>query len=112
MDESSYAFLKDIQAEMPDIPPKVTLSRTVFKNEYLKVVLFGFDTGQELSEHTASSPAILHFLSGEALLTLGGDEQSAHTGSWVYMPAHLPHSIHALEPTIMILLLIKGGNEE
>jgi quercetin dioxygenase-like cupin family protein len=109
--ESNYAFLKDIQAEMPAIPPNGTLSRTVFKNNTLKVVLFGFDAGQELSEHTASSPAILHFLSGEARLTLGGEKQSAHPGSWVYMPSHLPHSIQALEPTIAVLLLIKGGND-
>jgi quercetin dioxygenase-like cupin family protein len=105
----SYAFLKDIRAEMPEIPPNGTLSRTVFKNDSLKVVLFGFDAGQELSEHTASSPAILHFLSGEARLSLGGEEQAAHPGSWVYMPAHLPHSIQAHSPVVMLLLLLSGG---
>ncbi len=97
---------------MPNIPANGTLSRTIIKNQHLKVVLFGFDAGQELSEHTASFPAVLHFLSGEARLTLGKEEQRAQTGSWVYMPAHLPHSIQALEPTVMALLLIKGGNDE
>jgi len=30
------------------------------------VVVFGFAQGEELSEHTASMPAVLHFLQGEA----------------------------------------------
>jgi quercetin dioxygenase-like cupin family protein len=71
------------------------------------VVLFGFAQGEELSEHTASMPAILHFLKGEAQLTLGSDQQQATPGTWVHMPAGLRHSIHARTPVVMLLLLLK-----
>jgi len=37
-------------------PAKGILSRTLFNDEKLKVVLFGFAQGEELSEHTASIP--------------------------------------------------------
>jgi quercetin dioxygenase-like cupin family protein len=73
----------------------------------MKGTLFGFAAGQELSEHTASRAAVLHFLSGDALLTLGSDTFDARPGTWAHMPAHLPHSIVAREPTVMLLLLMR-----
>jgi len=83
------------------------ISRTVYQDEHLKAVMFGFGTGQELSEHTASKPAIMQFLSGEAAVTLGGQPLEAKTGTWVHMPAGLAHSISAKSPTAMLLLLLK-----
>ncbi len=73
----------------------------------MKAILFSFATGQELSEHTASQPAILHFIEGEADLKLGEDELTAAPGTWVRMPARLPHSVRARTPVTMLLLLYK-----
>jgi quercetin dioxygenase-like cupin family protein len=88
-------------------PADGTLSRTIYQDERLKVVLFGFSAGQELSEHTASTPAIMHFLKGDAQVTLGKDTVSAKAGTWVHMPPNLKHSIHANTPASMLLLLLK-----
>ena len=90
-------------------PDDGTLSRTVYQDDHLKAVLFGFATGQELSEHTASTPAIMHFLSGEADVTLGSDSVRASGGTWIHMPPQLPHSIRAQSPVVMLLLLLKHG---
>jgi quercetin dioxygenase-like cupin family protein len=86
------------------------ISRTVFQDDRLKAVLFGFGQGQELSEHTASTPAIMHFLRGEAELTLGGAASVATAGTWVHMPARLPHSVRAKTAVSMLLLLLKQPN--
>lgn len=94
-------------AEQVTIPKDGTISRTLYQDERLKVVLFGFAAGQELSEHTASMPAIMHFIQGEARVTLGNDAIDAQPNTWVHMPAHLPHSIHASTPVIMLLLLLR-----
>lgn len=83
------------------------MSRTVYQDDRLKAVLFGFGAGQELSEHTASKPAIMHFISGEAAVTLGVQPLAARAGTWVHMPAGLAHSIVAQTPTVMLLLLVK-----
>jgi quercetin dioxygenase-like cupin family protein len=88
-------------------PAKGILSRTLFNDEKLKVVLFGFAQGEELSEHTASMPAVLHFVQGEAKLTLGADIIEARPGTWVHMPTGQRHAIHANTPTVMLLLLLK-----
>ena len=101
-----YIHFADLTNEI-EPPTDGTLSRTVFQDERLKVILFGFSAGQELSEHTASSPAIMHFLRGEADVTLGPDKLSACPGTWIHMPAQLSHSIRAKTPAVMLLLLIK-----
>jgi quercetin dioxygenase-like cupin family protein len=102
-----YHYLADLASEIPAIPGDSIISRTFYTDEQIKAILFGFDTGQELSEHTASSPAILYFISGEADLTLGGDPQQAQPGTWVHMDAKLPHSIKAKTPVTMLLLLLQ-----
>lgn len=101
-----YACYLDLAAEVQP-PANGTLSRTIFQDERLKVVLFGFSAGQELSEHTASTPAIMHFLKGEAAVTLGDNTVSANAGTWVHMPPNLKHSIRANTPVNMLLLLLK-----
>ncbi len=102
-----YTFLADILALLPEVPADSIISRTVFDGPGMKGTLFGFAAGQELSEHTAARPAVLHFISGDAQLTLGPDTFDARPGTWAHMPAHLPHSIVAREPTVMLLLLMR-----
>ncbi|AXA36909.1 MAG: cupin domain-containing protein [Candidatus Hydrogenedentota bacterium] len=92
-----------------EVPKDGTLSRTLAHDEAVKVVIFGFAPGQELSEHTASVPAIMHFLEGEAEVTIGTEKYDARTGAWFYMPANTPHSIHAKTPVVMLLTMIKAA---
>lgn len=101
-----YTLISDLAKEVQP-PAKGILSRTLLDNDRLKVVAFGFAQGEELSEHTASMPAVLHFLQGEATVTLGDDRQEATAGTWVYMPAGLKHSIRAKTPVFMLLLPLK-----
>lgn len=105
---TEYTYLADLGHEA-EPPEGGILSRTIHQDDRLKAVLFGFGAGQELSEHTASTPAVLQFLSGEATVTLGGDTLEARPGTFVHMPAGLQHAIRARTPTVMLLLLLKGG---
>ena len=101
-----YFHVEDVLAQLPEIAPDSIVSRTFFSDQHVKVILFGFAAGQELSEHTASKPAILHFLQGSARLTLGGDETTAAPGAWVHMPPNLSHSVYAETPVVMLLYLL------
>mgnify|MGYP003447557807 CR=1 FL=1 len=103
---NAYTLFPKLQTEI-EPPADGTLSRTVHQDDRLKAVLFGFAAGQELSEQPASTPAIMHFLSGEADVTLGTDSVSASEGTWIHMPPELPHSIHAKTEVTMLLLLLK-----
>lgn len=104
---NAYTLVNNLALEI-EPPVNGTLSRTIHQDERLKAVLFGFAAGQELSEHTASTPAIMHFLKGEADVVLGQDKLTASAGTWIHMPARLPHSILAKTPVSMLLLLLKS----
>ena len=101
-----YTHISDLAKEAQS-PEKGILSRTLFNDEKLKAVIFGFAQGEELSEHTASMPAILHFLQGEAKVTLGDDTLEAKAGTWVQMPTGQRDGIEAKTPVVMLLLLLK-----
>lgn len=103
-----YQYFPNLTAEVTDIPAAGVVSRTIFKNENVQMLVFGFDDGQELSEHTSARPAILHFLEGKATVTLGEDTFETEAGAWVYMAPHLPHSILAHGRLIMQLILLPG----
>ncbi|MBK7894686.1 MAG: cupin domain-containing protein [Anaerolineaceae bacterium] len=105
MSEPIYGVVENLAGLLPDIPAESIVSRKVYSDDLLKVTLFGFAAGEELSEHTAAFPATLHFLSGEATLTLGEDTMEAQAGTWVQMPAHLPHSVLAKTAVTLLLTL-------
>ncbi len=104
----NYTYIEDLHNEIGEIPTNGIISRTLHSDDKLKAILFGFDQGQELSEHTSTMPAIIHILKGEARLTLGNDLKEAKAGSWVNMPPKLKHSVYAKTPLVMLLILVKS----
>ena len=103
---TTYTHILDLAKEA-EPPASGILSRTIFQDDWVKAVLFGFGQGEELSEHTAAKPAMLFFVKGEATVGLGDDTQEAQAGTWVHMPASLKHSIKAKTPVVMLLVLLK-----
>jgi len=91
------------------IPEKGILSHTLHNDESLKVILFGFAEGQELTAHTAPMPATMMFLEGDCSVTLGEDKCDAHAGALIHMAPGLTHGIIALTPARMLLYLHKSG---
>lgn len=102
-----HTFLSDL-VETTEIPSEGTLSRVVYKDDRVRVVLFAFDGGQELTEHTASTPSIVQVLSGRISLTMGDDTVEVVPGGWAHMAAQLSHSVEAHEPSLMLLTLLRG----
>ncbi len=102
----AFTVFQDIAQEVSVIPADSIISRTLHSSPELKVILFGFAPGQELSEHTAARPAILHFLRGEARVTLETETFKARPGTFIQMAARLPHSVHAESEVVMLLLLL------
>ena len=90
-------------------PPTGTLSRTLHADESVRVVVFGFAEGEELTEHASSRPALLQVLRGELELTLDGESVRAREGAWVQMSAGLRHAIRARTPAVMLLTLVQQG---
>ena len=87
--------------------PNGIVSRTVFAAPNMRVVLFGFAPGQELTEHTSTQHALVQILSGECEFTLAGRAQTLKAGDLLYMPPGLPHSACATQQFSMLLTLTK-----
>lgn len=104
----NYTFLANPQQEIV-LPDKGILSQVLKKDNKVNITLFGFAKGEELSAHSAPTPAILYFLEGEAEVQLGEDKIDAQPGSFVYMPPMLSHGILARTPVKMLLVQMKDG---
>ena len=104
-----YVFIQNISSQSTAIPTDSILSSTFYRGEDAKAILFTFAAGQELSEHTASKPAMLHFLQGEAELKLGSETFTVQPGSWAHMPPGMAHSIFARTDVLMLLYLVEAG---
>lgn len=98
----------DLAAEV-EIPKNGTLSRVLHSDDRVRLVVFAFDTGQELTDHAAGVPAIVQVVTGRLELDLEDDTVEIDSRSWIHLPARLPHAVMALEPSVMILSLLKGG---
>lgn len=107
-DETRMRALDDV-ARMVSVQPEATVSRTLMRTEGGNVVLFSFDAGQELSEHTAAMPVFVQPLSGRLLVRGGDEEREAVPGDLIYFPTRLPHAIRALEPSVMMLTMIMAA---
>lgn len=68
---TAYTLIDDLAGLLDAIEPDSIVSRTFFKSERMKAILFGFDAGQELSEHTSSQSAIIQIVQGEATVAFG-----------------------------------------
>lgn len=87
------------------IQPGAVVSKVVHRGEGLDVTVFGFDAGEQLTEHRAAREAVVQVLSGRLRFTVDGDELDLAAGSWLYMSPDAPHSLVATEPTVMLLTL-------
>ena len=92
-----------------EVPGEGALSRTLHQDDVLRVMVFGFSQGEELSEHTSSRPAVIQVLRGELELTLAGEHVTAPVGAWVHMEAGLRHAVRARVPSVMLLTLLSAG---
>lgn len=92
-----------------DIQAGAVVSRVVFRDDRTEVTVFGFDTGEGLTEHQASRSAIVQVLKGRLEFIADGEQLDARPGFWLHMEPGTPHSLSASEPTIMLLTLIDAG---
>jgi quercetin dioxygenase-like cupin family protein len=87
--------------------PNGIVSRTLLRTSNLRVVLFGFADGQELTEHTSTQDAVVQILTGECEFQLGGKPRALKAGDLLYMPPNLPHAVRATKEFSMLLTLSK-----
>ncbi len=89
------------------IQPGAVVSKVVHRDEVLDVTVFGIDAGVGLADHTASRTAIVQVVSGRMRFTVDGERVDAGPGWWIRMAPGVVHSLVAVEPTLMMLTLLR-----
>jgi quercetin dioxygenase-like cupin family protein len=104
-DPTPFTVVEDLPS-LIDVTPESTVSTTVLKAEGVRIVLFSFDAGEELSEHTAAMPVLLQTLSGRLEVTADGRTIELMPGSVAHLSTRVPHSVLALEPSRLMLTML------
>ena len=104
----AHTLIPDLPSHA-EVPQAGTLSRVLHQGGGVRLVLFAFDAGQELTEHTASVPAVLQVVSGRFRVTAGGDTIEIGPDDWLLLDAHQAHSLRAEEPSRLLLTMLRPG---
>ena len=99
---SHLADVRDAVEPYPDRPRP----QRVLVAEGARVVVFAFDAGQELREHTAAFPVLLQALTGHLQVTADGRTVDLEPGGVVHMTTRLPHAVRAVEPSRLMLTML------
>lgn len=83
--------------ELVDYQEGAVVSRTIIDKKTETVILFAFDEGQRLSEHTAPYDATVCLLDGEAEIVISGRRLRLKEGEIIIMPANEPHAVNAVK---------------
>ncbi len=79
------------------------ISRAVLTTPGLRVTLFHFAAGQELSEHTSKARALVQVLSGKGDFSVSGTVHALKSGDLLHLPPGAPHALTATENFSMLL---------
>ncbi len=82
------------------------VSKVVYRGDGLEATVFGFDAGEQLTEHQAARAAVIQVLSGRLTFVVDGEPLDLDAGAWLHMAPGAPHSLVAIEPTVMLLTLV------
>lgn len=102
----NYHLIPNLIDLIETLPTDSIVSRTFHKDGRLNAILFGFDQGQALSEHTSSQAVVIQIIQGEASITIGDDRHEVGAGAWLYLSPHQKHSVFAKTPLHLLLLML------
>ncbi len=102
--ETSLA-ISGLLGELP-ITASSTTSRVVVDNPLLRVVVFAFDTGELLTEHTSPRAVVVQLLDGAMRFTVGDSEHAMAPGDVIYLAPGERHALVADAPSHLSLVMV------
>ena len=98
-------FRLGLNAALP-ISEEATTSRVVVNNEILRTVVFTFDAGQVLTEHSSPRAVIVTLLEGEMDFSIGERTERMGAGDVIYLAPGDRHALTAVTPCRMQLVMV------
>lgn len=88
------------------------VSRTILQTPELRVVLFSFAEGQELTPHTSTRRAVIQVLEGTGEFHFAGRWEKLAAGTLLHLPPRHPHAVRAPAGAFAMLLTLAAEPEE
>jgi quercetin dioxygenase-like cupin family protein len=83
-----------------------TTSRVVVNNPALRVVVFAFDEGELLTEHSSPRAVVVQLLDGAISFSVGDDEHAMVPGDVIYLAPGERHALVADAPSHLSLVMV------
>lgn len=99
--EADTLLLHDIETS-----PASIVSRTLLQTPELRIVLFAFADGQELTAHTSRRRAVVQILTGSCDFFYAGIWQQLQAGMLLHLPPSHPHAVRASAGPFTMLLTL------
>lgn len=93
-------------AETAEVSSAGIVSRTLLQTPELRVVLFAFDAGQELTSHTSRRRAVAQVLTGVCDFFFAGAWHRLESGALLHLPPGHPHAVRAGAGAFTMLLTL------
>jgi quercetin dioxygenase-like cupin family protein len=104
-DLATSLAVTDLLAAVP-VTPSSTTSRVVVNNPALRVVVFAFDEGELLTEHSSPRAVVVQLLDGSVRFTVGDEEHLMAPGDVVYLAPGERHALVAEAPSHLSLVMV------
>ncbi|REL24536.1 hypothetical protein DYD21_18280 [Rhodohalobacter sp. SW132] len=93
--------IKEIKEQLKT--SKHPVAKSFHTGDKFKVLIFGFNKGMKLEDHTAKHPTKLLVLEGDVIYHLDKKDIRLKHHEEVNIPANVSHSIGALQDSIILL---------
>ena len=102
-------------AQLCPIPADKVASTILVSTTISKQIVICLGQGQELADHQTPNVATIHVLDGAATVHVASDSldesYSLESGGLVVIPPRVTHSVKAIQPTRMLLTLVKDSDQ-
>ena len=98
-------FRLGLNAALP-VSEEATTSRVVVNNEILRTVVFTFDAGQVLTEHSSPRAVVVTLLEGEMDFSIGERTERMTAGDVIYLAPGDRHALTAVTECRMQLVMV------
>ncbi len=95
-------------ADLAQFQSGAIVSREILRKKTGTVTVFAFDDAEELSEHTAPFDALVFGVEGQGDIRISGKTHRLQAGEIIIIPAGEPHSLKAVGPFKMALVMIRS----
>jgi quercetin dioxygenase-like cupin family protein len=94
-----------------EYPQAGVLSKVLLKDNSCQYTLFCLAAGTEISEHTSTRNATVNVIEGRGILTLEERDIPLKSGTFIFMPANVPHALKADENLSFLLTLSENPQQ-